>query len=155
MHWIMLTIIYIILGALFTNPTPSYEQLAADHFFQTLLKQRYQDCKSIEFDNRTDTARYAGHVYGCDKWDMEERKEIDKGQTKSIIELKTPTTNISIRKTSNSKRLKLFIGTKIPVGDAFVVQIDVHKPFEFVNHYFIKFEKGGKIVDMCEINEII
>jgi len=151
----MLAIIYIILGAMLTDSTPRYEQLATDHFFQTLLKQSYQDYKSIEFDNRTDTARYAGHVFGCDKWEMEERKEIDKGQTKNIIELKTPTTNISIRKTGKSKRLKLFIGTKIPVRDAFVVQIDVYKPFEFVDHYFIKFEKSGKIVDMCESNEII
>ena len=84
-----------------------------------------------------------------------DKKEIENGKTNEIIELTSKHPDISIKKKSNSKRLKLTIGTKIQFGDTYVVQMTVYKPLEFVDHYFIKFDKDGKIIDQCEFNEII
>jgi hypothetical protein len=151
----MLTIICFLLGTISTDSTPNYEQLTADYFFGTIWKQKYVDYKSIEFDNRTDTSIYIGHVYGCKEWTEGDKKEIKKGKRKGLVELHSRPTDISIKKRSNSKRLKLTIGTKIRLGDTFIVQIDVYKPFEFVDHYFIKLDEDGKIIDQCESNEII
>ena len=151
----MLTIIYILFATLSTDLTPSYEQLTADYFFETIWKEKYQDYKSIEFDNKTDTAIYVGHVYGCHAWNQSDKQDIKNGKTTRQIVLNCKPTDISIRSRSNSKRLKLLIGTKIPLGDTYVVQLAVYKPLEFVDHYFIKMDKDGKIIDKCEFNEII
>jgi hypothetical protein len=151
----MLTILYFLLGTILTDSTPSYEQVTADYFFETIWRQKYGDYKSIEFENKTDTSIYVGHIYGCREWDEIEKREIVNGKTKEQIQLNSKPLNVSIKNASKSKRLKLFIGTKIQVGDIFVVQIDVYKPLEFVDHYFIKLDKDGKIIDTCETNEII
>ena len=151
----MLTIIYILLGTILTDSTPSYEQLTVDYFFKTIWKQKYAGFKSIEFENQTDSKMYVGHIYGCREWDEMDKKEIENGKTNEIIELTSKHPDISIKKKSNSKRLKLTIGTKIQFGDTYVVQMTVYKPLEFVDHYFIKFDKDGKIIDQCEFNEII
>lgn len=151
----MLTIIYILLGTILTDSNPSYEQLTADYFFGTIWKEKYQDYKSIEFENKTDTTVYVGHVYGCRNWSEGDKKEIKDGRTTKQIELNCKPTGISVRGKSNSKRLKLLIGTKIQLGDTYVVQVTVYKPLEFVDHYFIKLDKKGKIIDRCEFNEII
>jgi len=151
----MLTIIYILLGTILTDSTPSYEQLTVDYFFGTIWKEKYKDNKSIEFENKTDPSIYVGHVYGCESWGDQDKKEIEKGKTDEQIKLNSKSTDVSIKKRSNSKRLKLIIGTKIKLGDAYVVQVTVYKPLEFVDHYFIKLDKDGKIIDKCEFNEII
>ena len=151
----MLTIIYILLGTILTDSNPSYEQLTADYFFGTIWKEKYKDYKSIEFENKTDSTIYVGHVYGCSNWNEGDKKEINSGRTTKQIVLTSNPTDISIKGRTNSKRLKLIIGTKIQLGDKYVVQMTVYKPFEFVDHYFIKFDKDGKIIDMCEFNEII
>jgi hypothetical protein len=151
----MLTIIYILLGTILTDSTPSYEQLTADYFFKTIWKEKYQDYKSIEFENKTDTTIYVGHVYGCKDWTEEDKKEIRNGKTIKEIVLDCKPTDISIKRKSNSKRLKLLIGTKIQLGDTFVVQLTVYKPLEFVDHYFIKLDRDGNIIDRCEFNEMI
>jgi len=49
----------------------------------------------------------------------------------------------------------LAIGTRIQIGDSYVVQMTVYKPLEFVDHYFIKFDTDGRIIDKCEFNEQI
>jgi len=151
----MLIIIYILFGPILTDSNPSYEQLTADYFFGTIWKEKYKDHKSIEFENMTDTSIYVGHVYGCKSWGDQDKKEIKKGKTDEQIKLNSKPTDISIKKRSNSKRLKLIIGTKIQLGDTYVVQMTVYKPLEFVDHYFIKFDTDGKIIDKCEFNEII
>jgi hypothetical protein len=137
------------------DSTPSYEQLTADYFFGTIWKEKYKDFKSIEFENKTDTSIYAGHVYGCKNWDDKDKKEIEKGKRGDQIKLNSKSNDISIKKRSNSKRLKLIIGTKIKLGDMYIVQVTVYKPLRFVDHYFIKLDEGGKIIDMCEFNEVI
>ena len=151
----MLTIIYILLGTILTDSTPSYEQLTADYFFGTIWKEKYQDYKSIEFANETDTTVHVGHVYGCPDWSEKEKKEVKDGRTIKQIKLNCKPTDITIKKRSNSKRLKLLIGTKIQLDDTYVVQLTVCKPLEFVDHYFIKLDKDGRIIDKCEFNEII
>ena len=151
----MLTIIYFLLGTISTDSTQSYEQLTADYFFETIWKGNYRDYKSIEFENKTDTSIYSGNIHGCSEWDEGYKNEIANGKTKEQIRLNSKPTGISIKRKSNSKRLKLTIGTKIQLGDTYVVQITVYKPFEFVNHYFIKFDKDGIIIDKCEYGEII
>ena len=78
-----------------------------------------------------------------------------KRKTNELIKLNSKPIDISIKKRSNSKRLKLIIGTKIQLGDTYVVQMTVYKPLEFADHYFIKLDKDGKIIDKCEFNEII
>jgi hypothetical protein len=135
--------------------TPDYEQLTADYFFDTIWKQRYKDYRSIEFDHKTDTSSYLRHVYGCGKWTNEDKKEIVEGKTQELVELNSRPTNTLIKKRSGSNRLKLMIASKIRLGDTYVVEMAVYKPFEFVDHYFIKFDKTGKIIDRCEFNEII
>ena len=151
----MLTIIYILLGTILIDSNPSYEQLTADYFFATIWKEKYKDYKSIEFENRTDSTIYVGHIYGCREWSEGDKKEIQNGKTTEQIELNSKPTNISIKRKSDSKRLKLTIGTRIQLGDTYVIQITVYKPLEFVDHYFIKFDNDGKIIDKCEFNEII
>ena len=83
----MLTIIYILLGTILTDSTPSYEQLTADYFFGTIWKEKYQDYKSIEFANETDTTVHVGHVYGCPDWSEKEKKEVKDGRTIKQIKL--------------------------------------------------------------------
>ena len=151
----MLTIIYILLGTILTDSTPSYEQLTADYFFGTIWEEKYGDYKSIEFDNKTDSTIHVGHIYGCREWVEGDKTQIKNGKTTTLIILSSKPTDISIKKKSNSKRLKLLIGTKIQLGDTYIVQMTVYKPLEFVDHYFIKFDKDGKIIDKCEFNEII
>jgi len=151
----MLTIIYILLGTIVTDSTPSYEQLTADYFFETIWKAKYQKYKSIEFENRTDTTVYVGHIYGCHDWSEGDKKEIENTKTTQIVKLNSRPTDIRIKRRSNSKRLKLLIGTKIKLGDTYVVQLTVYKPFEFVDHYFIKLDRNGRIIDKCEFDEII
>lgn len=151
----MLTIIYILFGTILTDSNPSYEQLTADYFFGTIWNEKYQDYKSIEFENKTDTTVYVGHVYGCKNWSERDKKEIKDGRTTKQIELNCKPTGVSIKRRSYSKRLKLLIGTKIQLGDTYVVQMTVYKPLEFVDHYFIKLDRDGKIIDRCEFNEII
>lgn len=151
----MLTIIYILFGTILTDSNPSYEQLTADYFFGTIWNEKYQDYKSIEFENKTDTTVYVGHVYGCKNWSERDKKEIKDRRTTKQIELNCKPTGVSIKRRSDSKRLKLLIGTKIQLGDTYVVQMTVYKPLEFVDHYFIKLDRDGKIIDRCEFNEII
>ena len=151
----MFTIIYILLGTILTDSTPSYEQLTADYFFGTIWKEKYKDYKSIEFENKTDSTISIGHIYGCEKWTETDKKEIKKGKTNKQIVLNSKPTDTTIKKRSNSKRLKLIIGTKIQLGDDYFVPMIVYKPLEFVDHYFIKLDKDGKIVDQCEVNEVI
>jgi len=151
----MLTIIYILLRTILSDSNPSYEQLAADYFFATIRKEKYKDYKSIEFENKTDSTIYVGHIYGCREWNEGDKKEIQNGKTTKQFELNSKPTNISIKRTSNSKRLKLAIGTRIQIGDSYVVQMTVYKPLEFVDHYFIKFDTDGRIIDKCEFNEQI
>jgi hypothetical protein len=146
----MLTIIYILLRTILSDSNPSYEQLAADYFFATIRKEKYKDYKSIEFENKTDST-----IYVCREWNEGDKKEIQNGKTTKQFELNSKPTNISIKRTSNSKRLKLAIGTRIQIGDSYVVQMTVYKPLEFVDHYFIKFDKDGRIIDKCEFNEQI
>ena len=151
----MLTVIYIFLGTILTDSTPSHEQLTADYFFETIWKEKYRDYKSIEFENKTDSTISIGHIYGCKEWTETDKKEILKGKTNKQIVLNSKPADISIKKRTNSKRLKLIIGTKIQHGDAYFVPMTVYKPLEFVDHYFIKFDKYGKIIDQCEVNEVI
>lgn len=150
----MLTIILLFIGTT-TDSTKTFEQLTADYFFEKIWIEKYSDYKSIEFDNRTDTSMYVGHVYGCRSWSDIDKQEIEKGRTKNQVEIKSKPANVSIKKISGSKRLKLTIGTKIELGDCFVIQISVYKPLSFVDHYFIKLDKDGRIIDKCEFNEII
>src|SRR5687768_5076193 len=131
----MLTIWCFMIGRIFGVSTPNYEQLTADYFFETIWKQKYENYRSIEFDNTTDTTIYTGHVYGCEEWSEEEKKEIVKQRRKEQVELNSRPADVSIKKRSNSKRLKLTIGTKIALRDKYIVQISVYKPFEFVDHY--------------------
>ncbi|MEX2230999.1 MAG: hypothetical protein WD824_02470 [Cyclobacteriaceae bacterium] len=150
----MLTIIFFI-ASISTNSTPNYEQLAVDYFFDTIWKEKYGAYKAIEFDNRTDSSIFVGYIYRCPEWTKEEKIEIEKGQTKRQIDLTHKQKNVSVKRTSQSRRLKLFIGTSIKFGETNIVQIRVYKPFEFVEHYFIKFDTAGKIIDKCEFGEII
>lgn len=151
----MLTLSFLLLGTVLGESSPDYEQLTADYFFGTIWKQKYEHYKSIEFDNRTDTSIYLGHVYGCKEWAEDEKKEIATGQKNEPVGLNSRGANTPIKERSSSKRLKLTIGSKIQVGDEYIVQISVYKPFEFVDHYFIKLNMDGQIIDRCEFNEII
>ena len=105
----MLTIIYILLGTNLTDSTPSYEQLTADYFFGTIWKEKYQDYKSIEFANETDTTVHVGHVYGCPDCREKDKKEVKDRRTIKQIKLNCKPTDITIKKRSNSKRLKLLL----------------------------------------------
>ena len=151
----MLTICFLLLETVLSESTPNYEQLSADYFFGTIWRQKYEDYKTIEFDNRTDTSIYIGHVYGCKEWIEEEKAEIAKAKRIGHVELNSRPTDIQIKKRSNSRRLKLTIGTKIRLTDKVIVQISVYKPFEFVDHYFMKLNEAGQILDHCEFNEVI
>jgi hypothetical protein len=151
----MLTILLFLFGTIPTDSTPKYEQLTTDYFFNTIWEQKYQDYKSIEFVSQTDTSLYVGHVYGCKQWTEPDKKHIQKGSKNKPVNISAESAYISIKRRSNSKRLKLTIGTRIQLGDTYVVPITVYKPFEFVDHYFIKFDQQGQVIDKCEVNEII
>jgi hypothetical protein len=151
----MLIILLLILWNNDYRLEPSYEQLATDHFFETIFELKYGSYKTIEFDNHTDTSIYVGNIYGCRKWTDGMPGELVAKTSKQTSELKTAKTGVSIKKTRNSNRLKLFIGSRIQIGDFYLVQVDVYKPYEFVDHYLIKFDIDGKIIEKCEFSEII
>lgn len=151
----MLTIILLFLGITPTDSTSNFEQLTADYFFNKIWNEKYADYKSIEFENKTDTSIYVGHVYGCRTWTDGEKNEFKNGKTNAQVYINSKPANVSIKKRGNSKRLKLTIGTRIKVTGYYVVQISVYKPLSFVDHYFIKLDKDGQVVDRCEFNEII
>ena len=128
---IIITVAVLLLGV--TDRAVSYEQLAIDHFFAHTWSQEYKDYKSIEFENQTSTA-YGGHVYGCREWDEVIKGAIAKAQAEAPIKIQARTADFSIRKRTNSRRLKLSLGNAIAVETFNVVQIDVYKPLEFVHH---------------------
>ena len=43
----------------------------------------------------------------------------------------------------------------IKLGDNCAVPFIVYKPREFIDHYLLKFDKDGRIIDKCEIKEIM
>lgn len=151
----MLTIWFLLLGTISGQSTPNHEQLTVDYFFGTIWKQKYEDYKSIEFDNRTDTSLHLANIYRCKEWTENEKKEIAAGKQNEQVELNSRLADTRIKARSNSKRLKLTVGAKVRLGDQYIVQISIYKPFEFVDHYFIKLKADGKIIDTCEFNEII
>ena len=157
----MLTILYFLLGTIWTDSTKSYEQLTVDHFFGTIWTQEYKEYKSIEFDFKTDTSVYIGAIYSCVKWDdkqikdVEEIKKMIKGQTKEQLLLTRPLTKVTVRKVSNSSRLKLRIGRVIKIEDNYVVPFIVYRQLDFVDHYFLKFDQDGHVIDKCRVNEIM
>ena len=153
------TIIYFLLGTIWTDSTKSYEQLTVDYFFETIWTEEYTDYKSIEFDFKTDTSVYIGAIYSCVQWDDKEIKEVEeirkiiKGQTKEQLLFTKLKTKIPVKKISNSKRLKLRIGRVIQIGDNYVVPFITYRPLHFVDHYFLKFDKDGRVIDKCRINK--
>jgi hypothetical protein len=151
----MLTIIYLLFGTMLSDSTSGREQLAADYFFETIWQENYRDYKSIEFENKTDSTIFVGHVYGCRDWPEEDKTEIENGKPTKTILLNCKPLGISIKRRSSSRRLKLLVGRSIQVNDNYVVQVTVYKPLEFVDHYFIMLDRGGKIIDTCEFNEVI
>lgn len=151
----MLTSILLFIATITTDPIPNLEQLTADYFFETIWTERYSDYKSIEFDSKTNSAINGAHVYGCGAWSDNEKKEIEKEKINKEVTVRINLKNISVKKLSNSKRVKLTIGERIKVGDYYVVQMEVCKPESFVDRFFIKLDKDGQIIGKCEFYEII
>lgn len=158
----MMTIILFLLGTMSTDSLKNYEQLTADYFFETIWNKNYKDFKVIEFDNKSDTSVYIGFIYSCDQWRSTEARRIEelKGlkRQKGLKEttLKKPSSvRIRTRKISDSRHLKLKIGTMIQLGDYYLVPFIVYEPREFVDNYFLKFDKDGHLIDKCEIREIM
>ncbi len=152
----LLLILILLTAPGLTDPNPTYEQIATDYFFDSIWTKKYQDYRAVEFKNKSDTGIYVGHVYaGCKEWSKEDKEQMQVGMTEEEVELNCKLSNISIKKYSKSKRLKVRISARVKLGDTFVVQIDVYKPLEFVDHFFIKLEVSGKIIDQCTSSEII
>jgi hypothetical protein len=152
----MLAVAYFFFAIPLSDPGPAYEQLATEYFFETIWKERYSDYKSVEFANRTETRVWDIVVRNCIEWSAEDRKAIENGNLKEQVPINVNPGNVSIKKRkTRSTRLKLFIATKIQLADVYIVQIDVYKPMNFVDHFFIKIDKEGKIIDKCETYEVI
>jgi hypothetical protein len=87
--------------------------------------------------------------------DVEEIKKMIKGQTKEQLLLTIPLTKVTVRKVSKSSRLKLRIGRVIQIEDNYVVPFIVYRQLDFVDHYFLKFDQDGHVIDKCRVNEIM
>lgn len=158
----MMTIVLFLLGTITTDSSKNYEQLTANYFFETILKSNYNDFRLVEFDNKSDTTVYIGFVYSCESWRntkveaIKELKELKQPKgVKEITLTKPSSVKIKTKKISDSRHLKLKIGTMIQLGDNYLVPFIVYEPREFVDHYFLKFDKDGRIIDKCEIREIM
>ena len=151
----MVTVLIFLFVRIHSDPTPVYEELAFEYFFGTIWKQKYNGEKLVEFDRRTDSRISLGLIYGCRTWEEQFKQDFEKGRTTEVVELPSKLPNVTIRKMSDSKRLKLKIGAKVKVGDVYIIQLVVYKPLEFVDHYFLKFDLDGNIIDKCEFNEVI
>lgn len=136
-----------------SQPAKTYEQVSVDYFFKTIWKSEYKDYKKIEFAQKTDTTLYSGNVYGCKEWGKEQKEVVRTFHPHEVIALTTESR--AARRFSGSNRLKLFVGPSIPMGENYVVQLDVYKPKQFVDHYFIEFDDSGNIIDQCKVGEII
>ena len=158
----MMTIILFLLGTISTDSSKNYEQLTTDYFFETIWKQNYKDFRVIEFDNKADTSVYIGFIYSCEQWTnaevkpIKELKELKRQKGISEIKLsKPPSVKVRTKKISDSRHLKLKVGTMIQLGDTYLVPFIIYELREFVDNYFLKFDKDGRVIDKCEIREIM
>jgi predicted transcriptional regulator len=149
-------LIQLLLVIVFTDTAPAYEQLAINHFFESLVFQRYPDLKSVELATKTDTSIHFGIVYNCTQWDEKTKKEIFSQSTSEPKELKIPESSIAIKKIRDrSGRLKIYVSSRKKVGDSYVVQIIAYRKLRFVDHFFYQFDNNGRLISSCEQSEII
>jgi hypothetical protein len=138
------------------NTPDGLEQKACIYFFESLFKENYDGYKVIEFENRTDTSRYWGVVYQCDNWDEKTKGNIVSTKPSNSVYVQANNTVVSTKKIQkNSRRLKMFVYSKIKVDDHYYVSIAVYKKFHFVDYYFIRFDSTGEIIDSCKTGEVI
>lgn len=87
---------------------------------------------------------------------IEELRELKKQKGVKVIQLSKPSAiEVRTKKITDSRNLKLKVGPMIKLRDNYAVPFIVYKPREFVDHYLLKFDKDGRIIDTCEIKEIM
>ncbi|MDO1451572.1 hypothetical protein Q0590_35195 [Rhodocytophaga aerolata] len=151
-----MTLIQLLLVIVLTDTTPAYEQLAVDHFFESLVSQKYPDLKSVELATKTDTSIHFGIVYNCTQWDEKTKKEISTLSTDAPKELKLPESSIPIKNIRDrSGRLKIYVSSRKKIGDSYVVKIMAYRKLRFVDHFFYQFDNNGRLIGSCEQSEII
>lgn len=149
-------LIQLFLVAVLIETSPVYEQLAVNHFFETFVSLKYPDLKSVELATKTDTSIYFGIVYNCTQWDEKTKKDILSQSPEDPRELKIPESSIPIKKIRDrSGRLKIYVSSRKKIGDTYIVKIMAYRKLRFVDHIIYQFDSNGRLIDTCEMNEII
>ncbi len=134
----------------------SVEQKACDYFFASIFRNEYLGYKVIEFDNQTDTTRYWGIVHKCKNWDVRTKGQIVSATPDKSTNVIATTIDVRVKKrTTNSRKLKIRIWSKIKVGDNYFVLIGAYRKLRFAEYFFIELDKDGKVIGTCKQDEII
>ncbi|MGK7391141.1 MAG: hypothetical protein ACNS60_12350 [Candidatus Cyclobacteriaceae bacterium M2_1C_046] len=147
--------IIIILSSIFTT-TPNYEQLALDHFTQNILPEEHPDLHKIQYSQRTVNEYYWGIIFHCENWDEATIKKIVsvKPQGDKSVILKTDRYKVG-RIRSNSNKLRINVYSSVEVEDSYFVLIQTHRKLRFTQYYLYQFDKSGKLIELCNVGEII
>jgi hypothetical protein len=152
----MIKLTLILLTITFSDSTDNLEQKASDYFFDNVFNQDYKEYKIIEFKNLTDTSKYYGIIHKCEDWDKETKYQIMSTKPGESVDITAKTKDVKIKNIkTNSGRLKIYVYSKVKVGDNYFVSIATYRKLHFANYYFIKFDKDGNIIDTCSTGEII
>jgi hypothetical protein len=110
----------------------------------------------VELATKTDTNAYFGIIYTCTQWDEQTKKETLSQRNESPKELKIPESGIAIKKIrGRSNRLKLSVSPRKRVGDTYFVLVKAYRKLRFVDYFIYQFDSNGRLMDICERNEII
>lgn len=150
---VFVTLFFILL---FSGTTPDYEQIATEHFFRNTINVKYPELKVVEFADKTDVSVSVWIVSSCEQWDNETRMTIRNREPEEPSSLSIPASPLQIKKIrKRSNRLKVEVGPRRKVGDNYYVVIRAYKRQQFVDHFLYEFDSQGRLLNTCNVGEII
>lgn len=151
-----LLFVHILLALFIPGAEPNFEQLAANYYFDNILTSKYPELKAAEIATKTDTANYSGILMTCKQWDEETRKAIFSQPIEQPKILQFPKSDIQVRKIrKRSNKIKVFVLPRKQIGDSYFVEVMAYRRHRSIDYYFLEFDKQGRLIQLCEKNEII
>ncbi|MEJ8758272.1 hypothetical protein WG947_14760 [Pontibacter sp. H259] len=151
-----LLFVHILLALFASSAEPNFEQLAANYYFDNILTIKHPELKAAEFATKTDTANYSGILMTCKNWDEETRKAIYSKPIEQPKVLQFPKSDIKVKKIrKRSNRIKVYVLPRKQIGDSYFVEVMAYRRHRSIDYYFLEFNKQGRLIQICEKNEII
>lgn len=151
-----LLVVHLLLNLFTSGAEPNFEQLAANYYFRNIITEKYPELKAAEFAAKTDTENYSGILMTCNHWDEETRKAVFSQPTEEPKVLQFPESDIQLKKIrKGSNRIKVFVLPRKQIGDSYFVEVMAYRRNRSIDYYFLEFDKQGRLVQLCEKNEII